>query len=110
MKKANRSEKREVPSKQKDDVNKNQRRLKNEVCFEFCADPGSKVCLAGSFSNWKPLALKDIENNGKYARVVKLPDGRHEYKFIVNDLWLHDAGNPNAVANAFGSLNSIIEV
>jgi hypothetical protein len=39
-----------------------------------------------------------------------LPPGRHEYKFVVDGQWLPD---PNAQANAFnayGTLNSVVEV
>jgi len=53
-----------------------------------------QVCMAGSFNNWQPQKLKDGSNTGKYTSIVILPAGRHEYKFIVNDVWLHDASNP----------------
>lgn len=110
MRKTKRSEKKEIQSKGKHTMNKDLRSRKKEVCFEICAEPGCNVCLAGSFNNWKPLELNDKESKGKYARIVKLASGRHEYKFIVNDVWLSDAGNPKSTVNTFGSLNSIIEI
>ncbi|MFA7158058.1 MAG: glycogen-binding domain-containing protein [Kiritimatiellia bacterium] len=83
---------------------------KKEVCFEICASPGCKVCMAGSFNSWQPQELKDDGNTGKYTAIVSLPAGRHEYKFIINDAWLHDSANPDSVENSFGSLNSVISV
>ncbi|MDD5678579.1 MAG: glycogen-binding domain-containing protein [Kiritimatiellae bacterium] len=80
-----------------------------EIYFEICAAPACSVCMAGSFNNWQPQELKD-DGTGKYTALVTLPAGRHEYKFIINDAWLHDSGNPTMVVNAFGSLNSVIEV
>jgi len=91
-------------------MSKNRESWKKEICFEICASPGCKVCLAGSFNNWQPQELKDDGNTGKYTAIVSLPDGRHEYKFIINNVWLHDSSNPCSATNAFGSLNSIIEV
>ncbi len=82
---------------------------KKKVRFEITADAGAKACVAGSFNNWTPLELKN-NRRGKFSKILALPNGRHEYKFIVNGTWIHDAGNPLMTVNDLGSLNSIIEV
>lgn len=110
MKKAKRNEKKAVRSKEEHAGRKEQQSRMKEVCFEICAEPGCNVCMAGSFNNWQPQELKDNGNTGKYTAIVTLPAGRHEYKFIINNMWLPDANNPDSVANAFGSLNSVIKV
>ena len=109
MEKNKRGEKQEFRPK-RDVMNKGRRSRKKEVCFEICTEPGRNVCMAGSFNNWQPQELKDNGNTGKYTAIVALPAGRHEYKFIINNIWLHDSNNPNSVTNSFGSLNSFIEV
>lgn len=110
MNKTDRLGKKKVRREGKPAVNKDKRIREKEICFEVCDAPGCKVCMAGSFNNWQPQELKDDNNTGRYTAIVTLPAGRHEYKFIINDLWRHDASNPNSVVNTFGSLNSVIEV
>jgi cyclomaltodextrinase / maltogenic alpha-amylase / neopullulanase len=50
------------------------------------------VHLAGSFNGWSTnaLAMED-SGDGVYRVLVKLPDGVHWYKFVVNgDIWIND--------------------
>lgn len=89
---------------------KGKRGAKRKVRFEIAAEPGSRVYMAGSFNNWDALELNEHAGDGKYSKVIALPQGQHEYKFIVNDMWLPDLRNPRSTVNAFGSLNSVIEV
>lgn len=110
MSKAKRIVKKKVQPREEHVVHKDKPSRQKEIYFEICAAPACNVCMAGSFNNWQPQELKDDGDNGKYTAIVTLPAGRHEYKFLVNDLWLHDANNPNMVVNAFGSLNSVIEI
>ena len=110
MNKTKHSGKKKVKSRSEPAMSKDKQSWNKEICFEICDAPGCHVCMAGSFNNWQPQELKDNGNNGKYTAIVTLPSGRHEYKFIINEVWLHDANNPQTNVNAFGSLNSIIEV
>ena len=48
------------------------------------------VSLAGSFNNWKmnEILLKPVQNHVRYVRIPKLPKGKYEYKFFVdNQYW-----------------------
>lgn len=110
MTKAKRPGKTKIKPSREQVMSKDKRSRNKEICFEICATPACNVCMAGSFNNWQPQELKDDSNTGKYTAIVTLPTGRHEYKFIINDVWRHDAGNPNSIVNTFGSLNSVIEV
>jgi phosphotransferase system HPr (HPr) family protein len=83
-----------------------------KVRFELTAPAGSDVFVAGTFNNWDPREnpMRDNPNEGVFTATVSLPRGRHEYRFVVNGVWLSDPKCPEAVANAYGSLNSVIEV
>ena len=80
--------------------------------FKFAAKPGSEVYVAGSFNNWDPKAtpLKDMPQIGLYATALRIPPGRHEYKFIVNGKWCTDPQCAESAPNSHGSLNSVVTV
>lgn len=82
---------------------------KKRVEFRVVAEPGSEVYVAGSFNAWKAgdKVLSDRQGEGVYRRVVYLPAGRHEYKFIINDQWSVDPECPEWTMNNFGTLNSV---
>lgn len=82
-----------------------------KVKFEIAAEPGSDVAVAGSFNNWDPAANRmKLNGHGTFVTNVKLPVGRHEYKFVINGVWQADPNCPNWVPNSYGSLNSVAEV
>ena len=82
------------------------------IRFQYVADPGSAVCLVGTFNSWDPAAhpLRDNPRDGVYAAEVFLQVGRHEYKFIVNGNWHSDPNCSESVVNEYGTLNSVITV
>jgi 1,4-alpha-glucan branching enzyme len=82
------------------------------VSFQVCAQPGCAVYVAGSFNDWKPgaIRLKDVAGQGIYQVKVKLPPGRHEYKFMVNEVWCVDPAAAEVATNGYGSLNSVLQV
>ncbi|MEI6807697.1 MAG: isoamylase early set domain-containing protein [bacterium] len=82
-----------------------------KVEFRAKAADGSKVFLVGSFNDWDPKATP-MKRNGDsvFKKAIDLPIGRHEYKFLINDTWHIDEQCPQWVQNAFGSLNSVIEI
>ena len=85
---------------------------KEPLAFVAHAGVDSKVFLAGSFNNWDPSAteMADRKGDGVFIASVRLPAGKHEYKFVVDGTWLADSECKASVANAFGTLNSVIEV
>jgi len=85
---------------------------KKKIRFEVSAQPYSEVYIAGTFNNWDPRDIKLEEENGDgvYSTYISLPKGKHEYKFIINDVWMIDPDCPDWVPNNHGSLNSIINI
>jgi 1,4-alpha-glucan branching enzyme len=79
--------------------------------FSLHSPPGSQVYLTGTFNDWSPdsIAMKDA-GNGHFQQSIVLPEGRHEYKFIVDDTWIADPDCPHWKRNEHGSLNSVIRI
>ncbi|CAB3386452.1 Hypothetical predicted protein [Cloeon dipterum] len=51
---------------------------------------GKQVYVSGTFSNWKTLPM--VKSQGDFVTIVDLPEGEHEYKFLVDGEWKHDSG------------------
>jgi hypothetical protein len=85
---------------------------RKKVRFGLSAGPDSKVFVAGTFNDWDPQAhpLRYNPKGSVFETAFFIARGRHEYKFVVDGNWRTDPGNGQAVANAYGSLNSVIEV
>lgn len=82
------------------------------VRFDLAVEPGRQVFVAGTFNDWNPKVdqLKDNPGSGHCKLTLRLPAGRHEYKFIVNGEWIADPNCPEFVLNEFGTLNSMVTV
>lgn len=80
--------------------------------FEISAKEGSKVYVAGSFNNWDPTThpLEHHPEDGVFRAKINLPEGKHEYKFIVDGEWHLDTKCPHWVPNEQGTLNSVVHV
>lgn len=86
--------------------------LSRNVRLEVVARADSVVHVAGTFNNWDPgrLRMADEPHAGIFSITLRLPRGRHEYKFIVDGKWQTDPRNPACVPNGLGSTNSVLEV
>ena len=80
------------------------------VTFELQAKPGSAVAVAGTFNGWDPKAnpMKDNPDSGHYVATVRLPAGRHEYKFVVDGAWSTDPKCAETAPDGFGAVNSVV--
>lgn len=76
----------------------------------YFRSPGiaQKVLVAGTFSQWKPRAMKR-QKDGRFALTVTAPAGTHEYRFIVDGDWTADPDNDSYVLNPCGSVNSVAQ-
>lgn len=83
---------------------------KKRVNFSMRAEPNSKIYVAGTFNDWDPKKHKLQCANGVYSTSILLDAGRHEYKFIVDDVWCIDPECVEWTPNGCGSLNSVIVV
>ncbi len=89
-----------------------QKKAVKKVRFELVTEPGREVFVAGSFNGWDPgqQPLKPRSKSGAYTATVTLPEGTHEYKFVVDGNWQIDPGNPSLTPNGTGSVNNVLQV
>ena len=84
---------------------------RRRISFKCEASEAKRVHVAGDFNQWSetshPMKLDD---DGIWSKVMMLPLGSYQYKFIVDGIWLNDPKNEDACENEFGTLNSKITV
>ena len=81
------------------------------VHLETYQPAANDVCVAGSFNNWEPQATPLVPlGNGKWAKEITLPEGRYEYRFVVDGSWVNDSNALETAPNPFGSVNSILTI
>ncbi len=79
------------------------------VHFELEDPSACKVCLAGSFNDWRPGATEMLNmGGGKWVKDLELPHGTYEYRFVVDGRWVTDQRCAHTVPNAFGEVNSLL--
>jgi hypothetical protein len=67
-----------------------------------------KVFLTGDFNNWDTKAYAMQKESDEWVFPVHLSVGKHLYKFIVDDKWINDPGNPLWEQNEYGNGNSVL--
>jgi cyclomaltodextrinase / maltogenic alpha-amylase / neopullulanase len=82
------------------------------VRFSLHAPAAKSVAISGSFNRWD--TTKDLlagpDSSGGWSIVLPLPEGRHEYLFIMNgETWLVDPAVPS-VDDGLGGKNSVIVI
>ncbi len=93
-------------------MHKAEGRKGKKVEFLLAAEPGNDIFVDGTFNGWDAGAnpLKGKPKAGHYKTALRLPPGRHEYKFVVNGEWRLDPNCPERTPNGHGSLNSVINI
>ncbi len=82
----------------------------HDFFLEGFAD-AEQVFVTGSFSDWDPKAyLMGLGDDGRWHVRVKLPAGKHLYKFVVDGTWMPDPGNDSAEDDGYGSKNSVLQI
>ena len=74
--------------------------------------------LVGTFNAWSPTATPmKVGQADEWHASLKLPPGKYEYKYIVDEIWCCEPGvadeqyvGEDAVPNAFGTKNRVIAV
>ena len=78
------------------------------ILFTYTDAYANQVFVAGAFNNWNatvnPMTKDD---DGVWSVLVDLPEGKHEYKFVVDGQWVADPENP-VTAGEYG--NSVVVV
>ena len=83
------------------------------VVFDLHAPGAERVDLVGSFNNWEPgtVALEGPDRDGHWKATVTLPEGRHEYIFLVDGSeWVTDPKAKVLRPDGFGNRNVILEI
>jgi len=85
-------------------------KIENQFCFH--APEANSVRIVGSFSNWIPTDDYSMERmeDGTWTKTIALEPGKHQYRFVVDDVWVEDKNNPKSVETPYGGKNSLIEV
>ena len=83
-----------------------------EVLFTLQHSKARDIFLCGDFNQWSPSTLRMIRQGAsdRWEKRLTLPPGRYEYKFLVDGAWTADPSTRNEALNAFGSINSILDV
>lgn len=66
------------------------------------------MSVAGSWDGWK-RRIPLVKSKEDFTTIINLPEGRHEFKFLVDAAWMCDNNLPKQVAQA-GVENNVIEV
>jgi hypothetical protein len=83
------------------------------VHFEIHAPNAESVELVGTFTDWRAgqLRLEGPDASGHWTAAVELPEGRHEYGFLVDgQRWVADPRAEVRRADGFGRENAVIEL
>ena len=84
---------------------------RRRVTLRIDAPDAKNVMLMGDFNQWdaKKHPMKKGEH-GMWQKIIMVPPGRYEYRFLVDGQWRNDPTNDQITANCFGSTNNILEI
>lgn len=87
------------------------RQVVGGILFQMQSKNARAVEIAGDFNNWvpEPLVLREPET-GLWQKVVAITEGAFRYKFIVDGEWQVDPYLPVSQPNAFGTVDSYLEL
>ena len=84
---------------------------KRRVEFKLLAPEAREVLLTGSFNQWSensdPMRR---DKTGTWKKVKMLPQGKHQYKFIVDGSWMLDPTCCDTVPNQYGTEDNVINI
>ena len=86
-----------------------------EVVVRFRDRRASDVRIAGDFNGWVPdkgvRSLIEADGDVRiWTKILLLPPGRYQYRYVVDGEWREDPENPEGVASHVGGRNSILVV
>jgi len=86
-----------------------------EVVVHFRGTGAHDVRIAGDFNGWVPdKGVRSlIESQGGetvWTKILLLPPGRYQYRYVVDGEWREDPENPDAVSSQVGGRNSVLVV
>jgi len=94
----------------------NDKPMFNEPIFEkrftYYGPEATSVKICGNFNNWNPTDefLMERDQYGTWTKNISLKPGTYQYRFIVDGEWVEDLNNLNYINNAYGGINSVLEI
>ena len=81
------------------------------VEFKLAAPTAQEVYIVGDFNNWqKRKEYTMVRKDEAWQKKLSLTRGKYHYKFVIDNLWVHDNSNPVKSADSFGGYNSLINL
>lgn len=81
------------------------------IHLEYVNPSAQSVYIAGAFNDWHPSVTEMLKaDGGRWIKELALPPGNYEYRFVVDGKWVTDPNCRAAMANPFGSYNSVITI
>ena len=82
------------------------------VEFTCFAPHANHVELVGDFNEWKPnqIQMETRKKNGVWHKTLLLPQGKYQYRFIIDGEWIHDQNNEAIEHSPYGGVNSVVNV
>ncbi|XP_026281601.1 5'-AMP-activated protein kinase subunit beta-1 isoform X3 [Frankliniella occidentalis] len=68
---------------------------------------GKQVYISGTFTEWKVIPM--VKSHGDFVTIIDLPEGEHQYKFMVDGEWKHDP-SVKIIHNDVGTKNNMVSV
>ncbi|KAK8389699.1 hypothetical protein O3P69_008996 [Scylla paramamosain] len=68
---------------------------------------GNNVSIAGTFNQWQSIPM--VKSEKDFVAIVDLPEGSHQYKFLVDGEWKVNQGEA-ACDNGMGTQNNVITI
>jgi chromosome partitioning protein len=86
-----------------------------EVVVRYRDPAANDVRIAGDFNGWVPdrgvRSLIEAEGQTRvWTKILSLPPGTYEYRYVVDGEWREDPDNPEAVSSTVGGRNSLLVV
>jgi hypothetical protein len=86
-----------------------------EVVVQFRDATAHDVRIAGDFNGWVPdkgvRSLIEAEEHGRvWTKILQLPPGTYQYRYVVDGEWREDPDNPEVAASSVGGRNSVLVV
>lgn len=86
------------------------RKVPDGILFQFMSKTASSVEIAGDFNHWVPEKLVRRGQDGLWQRVIPVELKTFRYKFIVDGEWQVDPYQPTQKENAYGGVDSYLEL
>lgn len=69
-----------------------------------------RVSVVGNFNDWNAGAHPMERVEGRWRTRVPLRAGQYDYKFVIDDHWMPDPGNPQTGPDGHGGSNSLLTI